>query len=97
MRKISLYIAATMDGFIAGPNGEIDWLDAGGDLDYGYKEFYESIETTLIGNSTYRPLPSLPEFPYRDKTNYVFIRGTPLRLRPTRDSFQTTLRPSFAR
>jgi dihydrofolate reductase len=66
-----------MDGFIAGPNGEIDWLDAGGDLDYGYNEFYESIDTTLMGNSTYRPLPSLPEFPYRDKTNYVFTRGKP--------------------
>ena len=50
MRKLSLYIAATMDGFIAGPNGEIDWLDAGGDLDYGYTDFYASIDTTLMGN-----------------------------------------------
>ena len=77
MRKLSLYNAGTMDGFIAGPNGEIDWLDAGGNLDYGHKEFYESIDTTLMGNSTYRLLASLPEFPYRVKANYVFIRGTP--------------------
>ena len=29
MRQLQLYIAASLDGYIAGPNGEIDWLDAG--------------------------------------------------------------------
>ena len=47
-----LYIATSLDGYIAGPNGEIDWLDVGGDADYGYQEFYASIDTTLMGNST---------------------------------------------
>ena len=50
MRKLKLYIATTSDGYIAGPNGEIDWLDAGGDLDYGYKEFYASIDRSGSGN-----------------------------------------------
>ena len=76
MRKLKLYIAATLDGYIAGPNGEIDWLDAGGDLDYGYKEFYASIDTTLMGNSTHKLTLTVPNFPYPDKTNYVFTRGT---------------------
>ena len=35
VRKLTLYIAASLDGYIAGPNGEIDWLEAGGDADYG--------------------------------------------------------------
>ena len=39
VRKLTLYIAASLDGYIAGPNGEIDWLEAGGDADYGYQEF----------------------------------------------------------
>ena len=77
MRKLKLYIATTLDAYIAGPDGDIDWLKAGGDLDYGYKDFYASIDTTLMGNSTYQVTLTVPEFPYPDKTNYVFTRGTP--------------------
>ena len=75
MRRLKLYTAASLDGYIAGPNGEIDWLDVGGDLDYGYAEFYESIDTTLMGSLTYRVALSVPDFPYPDKTNYVFTRS----------------------
>ena len=78
MRKLKLYIAASLDGYIAGPDGEIDWLEAGGDLDYGYEEFYTSIDTTIMGHSTYKLTLTVPRFPYPDKTNYVFTRGTPL-------------------
>ena len=75
MRKLKLYIATSLDGYIAGPGGEIDWLDAGGGLDYGYKELYASIDTTLMGNSTYKFVLTVPRFPYSDKTSYVFTRG----------------------
>ena len=75
MRRLKLYTAVSLDGYIAGPNGEIDWLDVGGDLDYGYAEFYESIDTTLMGSLTYRVALSVPDFPYPDKTNYVFTRS----------------------
>ena len=77
MRKLKLYIATSLDGYIAGPNGEIDWLDVGGDQDYGYQEFYASIDTTLMGNSTYPVTLTVDKFPYPDKTNYVFTKGTP--------------------
>jgi dihydrofolate reductase len=86
MRKLKLYIAGSMDGFIAGPNGEIDWLDApdveinsttgtGPGEDYGYGEFLASIDTTLMGMETYRVVLTADEFPYQDKTNYVFTRS----------------------
>ena len=75
MRKLKLYIAASLDGYIAGPNGEIDWLDAGGDGDYGYQEFYASIDTTLMGNSTYQLTLTVDEFPYPGKANYVFTKA----------------------
>lgn len=42
--KVTLYIAASMDGYIAGPGGEINWLsvvDQPG-KDYGYYQFYDS-------------------------------------------------------
>ncbi len=48
-----------------------------GDLDYGYREFYESVDTTLMGNSTYRVVLTADPFPYQDKTNYVFTLKTP--------------------
>ena len=77
-RKLKLYIAASMDGYIAGPNGEIDWLEeAGSNLDYGYHDFYSSIDTTVMGNSTYQLTLTVSEFPYADKANYVFTRSAP--------------------
>jgi len=72
MRKVVLFIATSIDGFIAGPDEEIDWLFT--DQDYGYTEFYNSIDTTLMGYKTYKLCESFPEFPYPDKENFVFTR-----------------------
>ena len=77
MRKLKLYIATSLDGYIAGPNGELDWLEAGGSLDYGYRDFYASIDTTLMGNATYPVTLTVDTFPYSEKANYVFTRSTP--------------------
>ena len=79
MRKLILYTAMSLDGYIAGPNGEIDWLDAAGvDSDYGYGDFYASIDTTLMGRATYEITQTVDKFPYPDKTNYVFTRNSAL-------------------
>ena len=67
----------SLDGYIAGPNGELDWLEAGGGLDYGYDDFYASIDTTLMGNATYPVTLTVDTFPYPEKTNYIFTRSTP--------------------
>jgi dihydrofolate reductase len=75
MRKVVLFIAASLDGFIARENGEIDWLieSEGGEGDNGYKEFYDGISTVIMGNSTYKHVLVLSEqFPYADKEVYVF-------------------------
>ena len=76
MRKVRLYIGASLDGFIAGPHGEIEWLNAylDGSSDYGYGSFFESIDVTLMGNSTYQQIRKFDPFPYLTKTNYVFTR-----------------------
>jgi len=79
MRKLIIYTAMTIDGYIAGPNGEIDWLNDAGKTDYGYKKFYNSIDTTIMGNSTYKVTLTAPKFPYQDKTNYVFTKNKLLR------------------
>lgn len=77
MRKLLLYIATSIDGYIAKPDGSVDWLEAvpnPDQSDYGYAKFYASISTTLMGNATYQQVLSFGEFPYQGKKNYVFSR-----------------------
>ena len=80
MRQVVLYIAASLDGYIARPDGDVSWLNAPefelpGE-DYGYHQFYGSIDTTLMGNATYRAILGFDvPFPYPDRTNYVFTRS----------------------
>ena len=76
--KIILYIAMSQDGFIARKNGSVDFLDKynkSGD-DYGYKEFYDSIGTIIMGNTTYKQFGHTKEFKsyYKDKPIYVFSK-----------------------
>ncbi|MDA0799169.1 MAG: dihydrofolate reductase family protein [Chloroflexi bacterium] len=81
MRKLTLYTAATLDGYIAGPNGELDWLDITAtdpqQPDYGYNAFMDSIDTTIQGTTTYQLAAHFNKDPYPGKTNYVFTRATP--------------------
>lgn len=55
-RNIVLYIAMSLDGFIARNNGEVDWLSgSSGDpnVDTGFDEFYSSVDTVVMGRTTY--------------------------------------------
>ena len=79
-RKLKLYIAISLDGKIADPEGGVAWLDElphpEGE-DYGYAGFYASIDTTLMGYKTYAKIEDFDvPFPYPDKKNYVFTRTT---------------------
>ncbi|REK74437.1 dihydrofolate reductase family protein [Paenibacillus paeoniae] len=76
-RPVALYIAISLDGYIARENGEIDWLyEIEGEGDNGYSEFYETIDTVLMGNKTYEHTFELADqFPYPDKKCYVFSRS----------------------
>ncbi|WP_372774898.1 dihydrofolate reductase family protein [Mangrovibacterium sp.] len=78
MRKVTLYIAQSLDGKIARMNGDVDWLDQFSNAeneDYGYSSFLESVDTTLMGNRTYEKIHSFGiDFPYAGKENYVFTR-----------------------
>lgn len=79
MRKIVLYIATSIDGYIARKDGSIDWLEdpkyALENEDYGYYDFMKTIDTTLMGNSTYQQVLGFDmPFPYQETTNYVFTK-----------------------
>jgi dihydrofolate reductase len=81
--RIKLYIATSLDSFIARENGSIDWLteyENSPKTDYGYSEFYKSIGTVLMGRKTYKQVLGFGDWPYEEKKSYVFSRQTePLR------------------
>lgn len=72
MRKIILFIASSLDGFIAGKSGEIDWLFT--DQDYGYTEFFKAIDVVIMGRKTYDQALTFGEYPFREKEAFVFSR-----------------------
>jgi len=53
-RKIIVYIATSADGYIARPDGDVEWLTRRPrTVDYGMREFYPTIDTILLGRKTY--------------------------------------------
>lgn len=72
MRTVNLFIATSLDGYIARKNGEVDWLFT--DQDYGYTAFFDGIETLLMGRRTYEQVLTFGEYPYGAKEAYVFSR-----------------------
>jgi dihydrofolate reductase len=69
--RATVYIATSVDGFIAREDGGIDWLPEGGgeegDEDYGYQEFVDSVDAIVMGRSTYELASSFGSWPYGEK------------------------------
>jgi len=49
----SVFCGVSVDGFLARPNGALDFLDAGGQEPHGYEEFFSSVDVMVIGRKTY--------------------------------------------
>lgn len=89
-RKIIAYLATSADGYIARPNGDVEWLNRRPrNEDYGMKEFYRNIDTILLGRKTYdwalaysRKHGMKKEMFDRRLANYVFSRKPPKRAAP---------------
>lgn len=77
-RKLLLFIAQSLDGYIATKDDSLEWLfRVEGEGDNGYSEFYETIDTILMGKRTYDWIMKHEngQFPYQDKNCYVFSRS----------------------
>jgi dihydrofolate reductase len=77
-RKISLFIAMSLDGYIAKPDGDISFLDEMNQdgEDYGYNSFIESVDTVILGRKTYDKILSMGiESPYGDRDVLVLTRS----------------------
>lgn len=81
MRKISLFIAMSLDGYIADSKGDVDWLIGQGNDNENidtYSEFTKSIDTILMGWNTYHQVVtelSPQEWVYNDFTTYVITHN----------------------
>ena len=77
-RRVSLFIATSLDGFIADTEGKISFLkmvEAAGE-DYGYAEFSNTADTVVLGRKTWDTLQSMGvENPYQDKEVFVISRS----------------------
>ena len=70
MPKIIVYIATSLDGHIAREDGSVDWLPES--TESGYDIFYKSIDTVIMGKTTYDQVLTFGEYPYKDKKSFVF-------------------------
>src|ERR1700694_4561415 len=74
---VSVFISTSLDGFIARPNGDLDWLPEGGGEPHGYDEFMASIDALVIGRKTFETVLTFDAWPYDDK-RVVVLRSRPI-------------------
>ena len=92
--KITYYVATSLDGFIAREDGDVSWLD---DMnidmtDTGYDDFFASIDSLVMGRSTYDFIFNYGSWPYGDKPTWVctsseleILEGANLKIAKTAD------------
>jgi dihydrofolate reductase len=80
--RTSVFVGVSVDGFIARPGGELDFLDAGGDEPHGYEEFIGSVDTIVMGRKTFETVLGFSSWPYGERL-VVVLSGRPLELSTT--------------
>lgn len=76
-RPLILYIAMSLDGFIAKPNDDLSFLSIVEQegQDYGYADFVKTVDAVIVGRKTYDKVISMGlEFPHADKDAYIITR-----------------------
>ena len=75
MRRVRYSVAMSLDGFIAGPQGEADWIqmDPGVDVAAFFREFYAQFDTAIMGRRSYEVFGGAVE----GMETYVFSRTLP--------------------
>ncbi|HZW23355.1 dihydrofolate reductase family protein [Noviherbaspirillum sp.] len=77
--RCSVFIATSLDGYIARSDGSIDWLEAANATvtqgeDCGYGAFMSSVDVLVMGRGTFETVLSFPAWPYGDKPVWVVSR-----------------------
>jgi dihydrofolate reductase len=77
--RISVFVGASVDGFIARPDHALDWLPVDGGEPHGYEEFMASVDALVIGRKTYEKVLTFKPWPYGAK-RVVVLSSQPLDL-----------------
>jgi dihydrofolate reductase len=75
----SVFVGISVDGFMARPNGDIDWLPAGGGEPHGYHEFMASVDAIVLGRKSFEKVLTLGPWVYGGK-RVVVLSTRPLDL-----------------
>ena len=82
--RASVYIATSLDGFIARSDGDLDWLDEAGEEvepeseeDYGYQAFMDTVDVLVMGRHTFEKVLTLGPWPFESK-RVVVLTSRPL-------------------
>ena len=67
----SVFVGTSLDGFLARPNGNLDFLPPGGGEEHGYQAFFASVDALVIGRGTFETILAFPEWPYGSKPCFV--------------------------
>jgi dihydrofolate reductase len=70
----SVFVGASLDGFIARADGGLDWLPPGGGEPHGYDEFLATVDALVIGRKTFETVLAFDAWPYGAKP--VFVLST---------------------
>jgi len=65
--QFAVFIAVTLDGYIARPDGSFDFLDPFHGEEHGYAAFFAGVDALVIGRGTYDTVLAFPEWPYGNK------------------------------
>ena len=79
----SAFVGTSLDGFLARPNGNLDFLPQGGGEEHGYQAFFASVDALVIGRGTFEIVLAFPEWPYGSKPVFV-LSSRPLDLTAVR-------------
>ena len=75
--RCSVYMAMSVDGFVARPDDRLDWLESvqvAGE-DYGYKSFIDTVDVLVMGRRTYEVALGFPQWPYAGRRVIVLSRS----------------------
>jgi dihydrofolate reductase len=69
--RATVYVGLSVDGFIARPDGGIDWLMepefSPPDEDFGFAAFFQTVDALVMGRNTFELAISFPHWPYGEK------------------------------
>lgn len=73
--KVQLYIASTLDGFIAASDGSVEWLNDYMADDLRYDEFYAEVGSIIMGRTTYEQVCSFGDWAFAGKRTIVLTHN----------------------